>query len=157
MITVNASCINLIKRYEGLKLKAYLCPAGVPTIGFGTIKYPPNINGGRKVKIGDEISQGVAIACLMHDIEQKANAIDPMLREDLTPNQFAALISFAYNLGEGALRSSTLLKKVNKDPNDPSIVDEFLKWSKARVDGKLTVLKGLLKRRKEESTLYFTK
>jgi lysozyme len=148
MIIVNKACIDLIKSFEGLFLKPYLCPAGVPTIGYGTIRYP----NGTKVRITDApITEQQANQYLMFEIDQKAKSIDPMLREDLTGNQFGALISFAYNLGEGALRSSTLLKIVNKEPLDAQIRSEFQKWIYA--DGKK--LNGLLRRRNAEADLYF--
>jgi lysozyme len=149
MIIVNQKCIDIIKSFEGLFLKPYLCPAKVATIGYGTIKYP----NGTKVRLTDAaITEAKAMEYLMFEINQKSKAIDPMLREDLTGNQFAALISFAYNLGEGALRQSTLLKKVNANPLDAQIRGEFQKWIYA--DGKK--LNGLLRRRNAEADLYFS-
>lgn len=149
MIIVNKACIDLIKNFEGLFLKPYLCPANVATIGYGTIRYP----NGTKVRMTDvAITEAKAMEYLMFEINQKSRAIDPMLREDLTGNQFAALISFAYNLGEGALRQSTLLKKVNANPLDAQIRNEFQKWIYA--DGKK--LNGLLRRRNAEADLYFS-
>ena len=73
-------------------------------------------------------------------------------RDDISQSQFDALVSFAYNLGPNSLKSSTLLKKVNANPSDPTIKDEFLKWTKA--GGK--VLKGLVLRREAEAALYFS-
>jgi lysozyme len=149
MIIVNQKCIDLIKSFEGLFLKPYYCPANVCTIGYGTIKYP----NGTRVRITDvEITRAKAMEYLMFEIDQKSKAIDPMLREDLTGNQFGALISFAYNLGEGALKQSTLLKKVNANPLDAQIRNEFQKWIYA--DGKK--LNGLLRRRNAEADLYFS-
>lgn len=149
MIIVNQKCIDIIKSFEGLFLKPYLCPASVPTIGWGTIRYP----NGTKVRMTDApITEAKAMEYLMFEINQKSRAIDPMLREDLTGNQFAALISFAYNLGEGALRQSTLLKVVNATPLSPQIRTEFQKWIYA--DGKK--LNGLLRRRNAEADLYFS-
>ena len=149
MIIVNQKCIDLIISFEGLFLKPYYCPANVCTIGYGTIKYP----NGTRVRITDvEITRAKAMEYLMFEIDQKSKAIDPMLREDLTGNQFGALISFAYNLGEGALRQSTLLKKVNANPLDAQIRNEFQKWIYA--DGKK--LNGLLRRRNAEADLYFS-
>lgn len=149
MIIVNQKCIDIIKSFEGLFLKPYLCPANVATIGYGTIRYP----NGTRVRITDvAITEAKAMEYLMFEIDQKSRAIDPMLREDLTANQFAALISFAYNLGEGALRKSTLLKVVNATPLSPQIRTEFQKWIYA--DGKK--LNGLLRRRNAEADLYFS-
>ena len=79
-------------------------------------------------------------------------SVDSYCVDTINQNQFDALCSFAYNCGVGNLKSSTLLKKVNKNPNDPTIKDEFLKWNKG--GGK--VLTGLTKRRIEEAQLYFS-
>ena len=152
MIIVNDACIELIKSFEGLFLNAYLCPASVVTIGYGTISYP----NGKKVKLGDKISLDEAVDYLMFEVNEKARKVDALIREDLTANQFAALISFAYNLGEGALKGSTLRKRVNENPKDATIGDAFMMWCKANVDGKLIKLKGLERRRQAESDLYFT-
>jgi len=156
MITVNDACINLIKQKEGLKLKAWHDPIdkdGIDTIGYGTIQYPPYYLGGKMVKVGDvDITEQQAFNFLKYEAELKAKLIDPYLRDDLTPNQFAALISFTYNLGEGSLKGSTLRKKVNANPFDTSIRQEFEKWIYA--DGKK--VNGLLIRRRQEADLYFT-
>jgi len=151
MITVNKECIDLIKSFEGLFLDAYLCPAKVPTIGYGTISYP----NGQKVKLGDKCTQNEALEYLMYEVKEKAKKVDALMRDDLTTNQFGALISFAYNCGDGALKDSTLRKRVNENPQDAAIRDAFLMWSKARVDGKLVKLKGLERRRIAEADLYF--
>lgn len=139
---------DLIKKYEGCQLKAYLCPAKVPTIGYGNTMY----ENGTKVKIGDEITQQRAEELLQYIGKYFESEIKKLLKVTLTDNQLGALLSFTYNLGVGNLRVSTLLKKINANPNDPTIKDEFLKWNKA--GGK--VLAGLTKRRQSESELYFS-
>lgn len=155
MITVNDNCINLIKKFEGLELKPYHGAADRPevfTIGYGTIKYPPSYMGGKSVALSDPaITEHQATGFLTYEVQQKAQQIDMLLRDDLTPNQYAALISFAYNLGTGALQKSTLLAKVNANPTDPTIKDEFLKWVNA--NGKK--VQGLVTRRQAEADLYF--
>jgi lysozyme len=155
-IIVNSKCIDLIKSFEGLSLKAYhgkVDPAGVDTIGYGTIVYPPTYMGGKRVKVGDpNITEAQAIEFLKWEVELKTKAVDLLLRDDLTGNQFGALISFTYNLGEGALKGSTLRKKVNKNPNDPTIEQEFLKWDMASGQH----VSGLQRRRAAEAKLYFT-
>ena len=78
--------------------------------------------------------------------------VDSFTRDDISQGQFDALVSFAYNVGLNALRNSTLIKKVNKNPSDPSIAKEFLKWNK--VNGK--ALQGLTRRREAEAKLYFS-
>ena len=156
MIVVNQSCINLIKEFEGLMLKPYHGEADPPkvfTIGYGIIKYPPTYLNGKNVAMDDApISEEQAESFLKYYVNQKAHVIDNFLRDDLSPNQFAALISFAYNLGEGALRYSTLLNKVNANPSDTAIRDEFNKW--VHSNGK--IVEGLKRRRAAESDLYFT-
>lgn len=153
MIIVNNNCINLIKKWEGFVPNPYHGTADrsdIFTIGYGTIIYP---NGNRVTLQDKSITEVQAVEYLKFYITQKANIIDLLLRDDLTPNQFAALISFVYNLGEGALQQSTLRKKVNINPNDPTIRNEFIKWVYANG----VIQPGLVSRRKEEGLLYFTK
>lgn len=142
--------IDLITHFEGFRSKPYLCPAGVPTIGIGSTRYP----NGSKVTINDrEITKEQAISFLQHDIKNFELSVDALCVDSITQNQFNALVSFAYNLGSGNLKVSTLLKKVNSNPSDESIINEFNKWVYA--DGKK--LDGLINRRNAEANLYFTK
>ena len=134
--------------FEGYKPKAYLCPAGVPTIGFGSTMYTD----GRKIKLGDTINEQQANELLMWELKNKSIALHGL---KLNQNQFDSCLSFIYNLGIGAFTKSTLRKKILINPNDKSIKDEFLKWNKARVNGQLTELKGLTRRRIAEADLYF--
>jgi lysozyme len=141
--------IDLIKQFEGFSAKPYLCPAKIPTIGFGATFYPD----GKKVTMNDKLiteSQGVDLLRDMLNSFEKY--VDSYCIDTINQNQFDALVSFCYNVGPANLKSSTLLKKVNANPNDPTIKDEFLKWTKA--GGK--VLKGLVTRRTAEANLYFT-
>lgn len=143
----SAKGLNLIKSFEGLSLKPYLCPAGLATIGYGATYYPNGI----KVKITDKpISEYEASTMLMNMLKHYEVSVDSYTRNDITQGQFDALVSFAYNCGLGNLKSSTLLKKVNANPNDPTIRKEFMKWNKG--GGK--VLPGLTKRRIAEADLY---
>lgn len=134
--------IELIKRFEGLRLKAYLCPAGKPTIGYGHTK---------DVKLGDVITEEEAEQLLREDLIAVENEINKH-NLNLNQNQFDALVSFVYNVGIGNFRSSTLLKKIKANPNDESIANEFKRWVYS--NGKR--LPGLVKRREEEAELYFT-
>jgi len=148
---INEATINLIKSFEGLELNAYVDPAtgNEPiTIGYGTTIYPD----GTKVKLGDVCTQQQATEYLQHDVDQFAAKVKVLVNSDVTDNQFGALTSFSYNVGTGNLKASTLLKKVNINPNDITIHDEFLKWNKAA--GK--VMNGLTRRRQAESKLYFS-
>jgi len=141
--------LDLIKKFEGLKLKPYLCSAGVPTIGYGNTLY----ENGKKVSLKDTIiTEQRATELLSNSLKNLEQHVDSFCRDDINQNQFDALVSFAFNLGPYNLKS-TLLKKVNKNPNDPTIRDEFMRWTKA--GGK--VLKGLVERRKCEADLYFSK
>ena len=143
------NCIDLIKKFEGLFLKSYLCPAGVPTIGYGSTMW----NDGKMVVLGQKITLEGAEILLMWELKNKANALH---RLNLNQNQFDALMSFIYNIGISAFLNSTLFKKALANQNDETIRNEFMRWNKAKVNGKMIVLKGLNNRRIAESNLYFT-
>ena len=146
---INEKGLELIKKYEGFKGKPYLCPAGVWTIGYGSTFYPD----GRKITSTDpEISLAQATELLMNTLVSFERGVSKRVKQPLNQNKFSALVSFAFNLGLGNLENSTLLKKVNANPNDPSIKDEFMKWNKANKK----VLKGLTLRRESEAELYFS-
>jgi lysozyme len=149
-MTASKNCINLIKLFEGYKAKAYLCPANVPTIGWGSTMYTD----GRKVKLSDTINEEQAEILLMWELKNKSNALHGL---NLNQNQFDSLLSFIYNLGIGAFANSTLRKKILANPDDLAIKTEFMRWNKARVGGELVELKGLTRRRTAEAELYFKK
>lgn len=144
--------IDLIKKYEGFSGKPYFDPGtgNLPiTIGYGATYY----ENGKKVTMQDPLiteSRGVEI--LKNLLVTYEKCVDSFCRDDINQNQFDALVSFAYNLGTASLKSSTLLKKVNANPADPTIKDEFVKWVNA--NGKK--LPGLVKRRTDEAALYFS-
>ena len=141
--------IDLIKSFEGFSSKPYLCPAKIPTIVYGNTFYED----GKKVTMKDpEITEQRATELLQDSLKGFEKYVDSYCRDDISQNQFDALVSFCYNLGPANLKSSTLLKKANVNPNDPTIAQEFLKWNKA--GGR--ALKGLTKRRQAESDLYFS-
>jgi lysozyme len=139
----------LITKHEGLKLKPYLCPAKVPTIGYGNTYYP---DGKRVTLLDKEITKQEAFDMFKEIANRFAKRVDELVTSNINQNQFNALVSFAYNVGTGNFSSSTLLKKVNKNPNDLTLKAEFLRWNKA--GGK--VLNGLTKRRNEEADIYFS-
>lgn len=140
---------NLIKSFEGLRLRAYQDAVGIYTIGYGNITY----ENGKKVQRGDVITRERADELFRYFADKFASNVDASITVPVTQNQFNALVSFAYNVGIGAFRKSTLLKKLNKCTNDPTIRNEFLKWVNA--GGRR--LEGLVKRRTREAELYFKK
>ena len=144
---LNKAGKDLIKSFEGLKLSAYKCSANKETIGFGNTFYED----GSPVKMGDTITMERADSLFELIANSFAERVRREVKTILTDNQFSALVSLAYNIGIGNLQKSTLLRKVNFNPNDPSIRTEFMKWNKA--GGK--VLAGLTRRREAEAKLYF--
>lgn len=147
--TTGTAGIDMIKRFEGFRSAPYKCPAGIPTIGYGATFYTTS----KKVTMSDKsITEAEAASLLRYMLKSFEQYVDSYAVDTLTQNQFDALVSFCYNLGPANLKSSTLLKKVNANPNDPAIRVEFMKWTKA---GGRT-LAGLVKRREAEANLYFT-
>ena len=136
--------IDLIKKFESFSSKPYLCPAHIPTIGYGCTVYPD----GRKVTMNDEpITKEKAEALLLDYV---INKILPNIRDlDLTDNQQAALCSLIYNIGWGAFAKSKCYKGIKN--KDWELV--FANWDWIKGGGK--VLKGLVKRREEERFLFF--
>ena len=131
---------DIIKKWEGLRLKAYLCPAGIPTIGYGHTY---------NVKMGQTISVAQAELFLDHDYQNAEEQVLSLVKVPLTENQLGALTSFVFNLGSGNLSRSTLLKKLNLG-DYRGAAEEFNKWVFA--GGKK--LNGLVKRRAEERELF---
>lgn len=145
---ISENGINLIKKFEGFSSTPYLCPAKICTIAYGATFYP---NGKKVTMLDATITEERGLELLKHTLVKFEQYVDSYCRDDINQYQFDALVSFCYNLGPSNLKSSTLLKKVNTNPNDPTIKDEFGKWT--RGGGK--TLPGLVKRRKSESELYF--
>jgi lysozyme len=141
MMQASEKGLDLIRKYEGLRLVAYVCPGGKLTIGYG--------HTGPDVTMGKKIDEEEADALLLKDVQRFENAINGMVTVALSQGMFDALISFSFNLGAGSLKSSTLLKKLNADDRKGA-ADEFLKWNKAK--GK--VLAGLAARRESERELF---
>ena len=142
------SGISLIKGFEGKRLNAYYDGVGVWTIGFGTIKYPNGV----RVKKGDTCTEAQAESYLKNDLVKFENAINRLVKVPLNQNQFDAISSFTYNLGETNLSSSTLLKKLNAK-DYAGTADQFPRWNKA--GGK--VMNGLTRRREAERNLFLKK
>lgn len=144
-----APALKIIKKWEGCRLEAYRCPAGVPTIGYGATRLA-----NRAVRMGDKITQQEADQMLLHEVE---NLFAPGVFE-LLPitkkwrgEQVAAIVSFAYNVGLGALEESTLRKRLlaGEEPNKV-VIEELPRWNKAGSK----VLEGLVNRRKDEVALF---
>ena len=150
-MNISKTGIQLVKDFEGLRLNAYKCSAGVATIGYGSTYYPDKSN----VKMGDVLrDKEEAEILLINTLEDYDIYVSKYTRSvKLTQYQFDALVSFAFNVGLGNLSKSTLLKMVLANPNDDKIALEFLKWNR----GGGVVLKGLTKRRQKEAELYFKK
>lgn len=135
---------NLIKMYEGFKAFAYLCPAGVWTVGFGTTR----ING-QPINESHKVTVTEANVLLESDLKKFEDSINSLVKVELNQNQFDALVSFVYNLGAENFKKSTLLKKINVGEFSEA-AEEFLKWNKAK--GK--ILTGLTRRRQAEKSLF---
>jgi lysozyme len=134
--------LDLIRRFEGLSLQAYRCPAGILTIGYGST--------GPHVKAGKVITTAEANDLLLKDVKRFEDGVSAIVGPTTQP-RFDALVSFAFNLGLGNLMSSTLLKR-HKSGDFQGAADQFLRWNKAK--GK--VLPGLTKRRAAERALYLS-
>lgn len=147
-MTTSQTGINLITSFENLELKAYLCPAGVWTIGFGTTVYPD----ATKVKKGDTCTAEQAKAYFAYDLKRFENVVNNGLTVLVNQNQFDALISLTYNIGETAFKKSTLLKLLNANKFTEAS-DQFTVWNKG--NGK--VLNGLVRRRAAERVLFLKK
>ncbi len=145
-----------LQQREGFSAIPYLDSAGVATIGFGNTFYP----GGKRVTMKDKpITRAYGVEIFNIVVANFENEVYSLLKKPVTQNQFNALVSFAYNVGSDidvdtiaeGLGDSTLLKKVNANPNDKTIATEFAKWNKA--GGKVN--NGLISRRQLEAELYF--
>lgn len=135
--------INLIKRFEGVRLKAYKCPAGVWTIGYGHTN---------NVRPDDVISEEEATELLRRDLIKFGGVINRSVTKTLNQAQFDACVSFVFNVGEGNFKKSTLLRKLNAG-DYVGAANEFGKW----VYSKGKKLNGLVSRRAAEKELFMKK
>lgn len=143
--TINKAGLDLIKQYEGLRTTAYLCPAKVPTIGYGSTQGLTRADVGRKT-----VTTAQAETLLRADLVRFEKAVSKLVTIRLTENQYAALVSFAFNLGEGNLAKSTLLKRINAGASTALIEQSWMQWVNA--GGKR--LQGLVNRRAAEMALW---
>lgn len=132
--------LDLIKSHEGLRLDAYLCPAGVWTIGYGHTG---------TARPGMRITNEQADELLRLDVEKFEECVRNALQVEVTQGQFDALVSFAFNVGCGALRGSTLLRLLNQGDFDGAAA-QFARWNR----GGGQVLAGLARRREDERALF---
>ncbi|EFX85527.1 hypothetical protein DAPPUDRAFT_300287 [Daphnia pulex] len=143
---------TLIKCFEGLCLNAYRDVGGIWTIGYGNTRWED----GRAVASGDTCTKARCDSLFNYWVDESfAPAVDADIGSpspDVNQVQFEALVSFTYNVGTAAFHSSTLLKKVQANPNDPTIRDEFMKW--VNVNG--VPVQGLINRREKEADYYFS-
>jgi lysozyme len=146
--TINRRGLDLVKQFEGFYPEAYLCPAGVWTIGYGHT---------RGVRQGQTATEEEAEAMLRQDLSEAAEDVERLISVPLNDNQFSALVSFAFNAGAGNLQQSTLRRKLNVG-NYEEIPFELNRWVKATdpVSGKKRTLRGLVRRRSAEGDLWLT-
>jgi lysozyme len=143
---INDRGLALVKRYEGMRLEAYRCPASVLTIGYG--------HTGSDVREGMVITPGEAERLLMSDLARFETGVEAILGgAKTTSDQFSALVSFSFNLGLQTLLKSTLMKR-HKAGLYRDAAGQFREWNKARVNGQLVPLAGLTARREAERKLY---
>lgn len=140
IMKISENGLNLIKHFEGCELQAYKCPAGVWTIGYGHIKTAHE---------GKVITQEQADEMLVEEMEEYEGYINRAVKVELSQNQFDAMVSWVYNLGNGNLGASTLLKVLNMG-DYAGVPAQMLRWNKA--GGK--VLEGLTRRRQAEADLF---
>lgn len=143
MTTVPTRALELIKAFEGFRAEAYICPAGVATLGYGST--------GADIKLGMTITEAEATERLHQDCVKFIKAIHRLIKVPLNENQLAALISFTYNLGAGALQRSSLRAKLNRGEYEDA-AEEFLKW----VNAGGRKLAGLVRRRLAEQDLFMS-
>jgi len=151
--TVSAAGIALMHRWESCRLAAYLDTGKVPTLGWGTTRYPT----GRRVQMGDTCTQEQADAWFRHDLGATEKAVDALTVDAITQPQFDALVCFTYNVGEPSYRKSSLRRLVNMNREDPGIRRQLMRWHYDNVDGdpELEPVEGLWNRRHSEADHYF--
>lgn len=141
---INAAGLQLIKEFEGLRLDAYICPAGVWTVGYGST--------GEHVYPGQTITEPEAEELLRQDLWRFEDCVSSRVTVELTDMEYAALVSFSYNVGCGAFESSTLLRRLNAgEPKERVFNEELMRWTKANGQ----TLQGLVRRRQAEIDLAF--
>lgn len=145
---VSINCIVLIKHFEGFSASPYKCPAGVPTIGYGSTR---DTDGKAITMDYAPITEQQAINLMVSTLKTYEDAVNRYVQVPINQNQFDALVDFAYNCGAQNLRTSTLLKKLNAGDFNGA-AEQLLVW----IYGGGKKLNGLIKRRMAERTLFLT-
>jgi GH24 family phage-related lysozyme (muramidase) len=140
--------LALIKEFEGCKLAAYQCPAGILTIGIGSTHYGDGTPVTKNRTLPTEKAAIALLAATIGQYEKAVNAVDA----ELTQNEFDALVCLCYNIGAGNFASSTLVKMLNAGEDKEEVAKQFVRWNKA--GGK--VMAGLTRRRNAEAELFLS-
>lgn len=146
---INEAGLALIKQFEGLALTAYRCPADVPTIGYGHTRTVTDAH----VRSGYRITEEAAEALLRDDLREAERAVEGHIQRPMTPNEFAAMVSLAFNIGAANFRSSSVARLFN-DGDKVRSARAFELWNKITVSGKKVVSAGLVRRRAAEAALF---
>ncbi len=147
-IPVSEIALKLVKEFEGFSDRAYLDTDGTPVIGYGLSR----ING-KPVRVGDRISEAQADAALKAELQKIQQQINSTVNQELTESQLSAIASLSFNVGFEPIKTSTLIRKLNAG-DYTGAANEFLRWDKANVRGKLVQLPGLTRRRQAERQLF---
>lgn len=145
---ISPLAINLIKEFEGFKDHAYLDTDGTPVIGYGLSRIK-----GKQVSIGDRISQQQANEALNEHLEEIDRELEQVIQVTLNEHQLSALASISFNVGVEPIKNSTLLRKINAE-DYAGAADEFLRWDKGNLRGRLVQMPGLTRRRQAERKLF---
>ena len=140
MARLSTPGLELIKKFEGMRLRAYVCPSGVWTIGYG--------HTGPDVVEGSKITEEEAEMLLRKDVSSYESAVNNYTTVKLNQNEYDALVSFTYNVGCNAYRNSTLLRLLNGGVDKKEVADEFGRWTKG---GDGTDIPGLVRRAEEKN------
>jgi lysozyme len=151
-VNINEATVDLVKKWEGFRADAYLCPAGVWTIGYGVTA---GAGIGVDPKPGDRVTREQADRHLRAALERFARQIRPGITATINDNEFGAFLSLAYNIGAGGFLRSSALRHFNAGDKAKAAAAIRL-WNKATVNGKRQVLQGLVNRRAEEVALFQT-
>lgn len=145
---ISIAAVNIIKEFEGFKSHAYIDTDGTPVIGYGLSQIK-----GESVQIGDRISPDEANVALHSQLQVIQQELDKAIKVDLSDEQLGAIASLSFNAGVNHIADSTLVKKINAG-NYADAANEFLRWDKANVRGRLVQLPGLTRRRRAERELF---